>query len=195
METNQEKVNELIGVENYKKLIANGFFPIEITLLKTLLSQHETLLHLEKSVEQLEATSGLSIPPSAKHLLPDIDIDVELSISTKPIPKDYDWKKDIAFQTLEDEAVSLNVAGAKLHIHPLSTRGTSKVKKGELGVSFMGKGNKKLIEDLKKHQWEIHRWRIEDPESATGKATMIQATKYISLRYQTGYEPKPGDIK
>jgi len=34
MNTNQERVKQLIGEENYKLLLANGYFPIEIDSIK-----------------------------------------------------------------------------------------------------------------------------------------------------------------
>lgn len=197
MTTKQEEIKELIGHENYEKLISASYFPIEIDTLKVLLTQHEKLVHLEVAMKQLEEVPLVEDkePSSAQERLPDIDIDYQMTKPKKPIPKDYHWQKDMAYQVLEDEAVSLNVEGAKLYINPSSARGGEEVQEGELLVCFMEKRNRNLVKSLKEHDWNISKFRIADEESKTGKASMIQARKYIKLRYEMGYEPRKGDIR
>lgn len=38
MNTNQEKVIQLIGKENYRLLLANGYYPLEIDFFKKMVS-------------------------------------------------------------------------------------------------------------------------------------------------------------
>lgn len=52
METNQEKAKELIGEDTYKKLIENGFMPLEISNVEVFLKHQEEIEMLNKRLDK-----------------------------------------------------------------------------------------------------------------------------------------------
>lgn len=199
MDTNQDKVKALIGMENYMKLAHAGYIAIEIESLERLLAHNQQLQKLEDGLRQLELfhDNEREKPEqtTAPEDMPDIDIDFKSSTPPRVIPHDYKWSTDTAFQTLEDEARAFNTSGTPLYIKPLSVSGRSGNEEGELGIVFMAKGNSKFIELLKQHHWTIHRWRVADKNDPTRHLTQVRANKHVKLRYQMGYEPKLVDIQ
>lgn len=199
METNQDKVKALIGIENYRKLASAGYIAIEIKTLEILLAHNVQLQKLEDGIRELERINNIDVvepkTSPAPAQMPDIDIDYEMTALPKFIPADYDWSTDMAFQTLEDEVKSFNTFGIPLYIRPSSARGSDGKQEGELSVVFLAKGNSKFIDSLKEHQWTIHRWRVKDKNYPTRNVTQIQAKKHVKLRYKMGYEAKLVDIQ
>lgn len=54
VETNQEKAKQLIGEENYNRLIENGYMPIEMDNLQTFLNHEKTIKDLNAKVRRME---------------------------------------------------------------------------------------------------------------------------------------------
>ena len=52
METNQEKAKELIGEDSYKKLIENGFMPLELSNIEVFLKHQEEIEMLNKRLDK-----------------------------------------------------------------------------------------------------------------------------------------------
>jgi hypothetical protein len=54
MDTNQDKAKEILGEENYYKLVENGFMPIEMSNLKVLLNTKDEIRKLNKRLDEIE---------------------------------------------------------------------------------------------------------------------------------------------
>jgi hypothetical protein len=54
MNTDQQKAKEILGEENYQKLVTNGFFPIEMSILKVLLNAKGEIRKLNERLDEIE---------------------------------------------------------------------------------------------------------------------------------------------